>query len=89
MINSDLIEISCWAGKIQVTDKGSLERADKAKQLQFGSFFESANGGYRINAYGKELAAGLPSNSIIKTAKDDTDGQEWEVSLEGVMDVDV
>lgn len=83
MIGSDLVEISFKAGKVRVAGNGSLERADQAEQLKFGNFFEKD--GYKVNGYGKEEVAGLPENAIVRTDKDDADGQEWELSSEGII----
>lgn len=83
MIGSDLVEISFKAGKVRVADNGSLERADQAEQLKFGNFFEKD--GYKVNGYGKAEVAGLPENAIVGTDKDDADGQEWELSSEGII----
>ncbi|KAI0768897.1 hypothetical protein BC629DRAFT_804263 [Irpex lacteus] len=44
LINSDLVELSFFGGKIQAVGNGSLVRADKAEQFTFGSFFGGSNG---------------------------------------------
>lgn len=87
LINSDLVELSFFGGKIQAVGNGSLVRADKAEQFTFGSFFGGSSG-YRINSYGKTVVGGLPNSAVIKTDKDDSDSQKWELSLEGVVGSD-
>ncbi|KAI0802065.1 hypothetical protein BC629DRAFT_1591704 [Irpex lacteus] len=87
LINSDLVELSFWGGKIQVGSNGSLQAVDKAEQFTFGSF-SGGTSGFRINGYGNGKVAGLSNSAIIKTDKDDHDAQEWELSREGVVGSD-
>ncbi|KAI0768886.1 hypothetical protein BC629DRAFT_1702978, partial [Irpex lacteus] len=87
LINSDLVEISFWGGKINTAGNGALRAAEKADQFKFGHFFGGSSG-YRINAYGEKVTAGLWHSTIIKTNRDDDDAQVWELSLEGVVGQD-
>ncbi|KAI0737013.1 hypothetical protein BC629DRAFT_1446361 [Irpex lacteus] len=85
-INSDLVELSFCGGKVQATGNGSLEKDDKAEQFKFGSFF-GGSGGFRVNAYGKNVVGGLWQSAIVKTDKGDRDAQVWELSLEGTIEL--
>ncbi|KAI0768895.1 hypothetical protein BC629DRAFT_804150 [Irpex lacteus] len=85
LINSDLVDISFWGGKLNTAGNGALRAAERADQFKFGDFFGTSSG-YRINAYGENIVGGLWHNTIIKTDKDDA--QEWELSLEGAVGQD-